>query len=92
MIFYESSDITTKVDLPDDKSFKISMYESGTNNLTNTLINSSSTNTYVTNAGGIIPNNGVNFSKIRIEIKYKINDLYFYSTVLSDDWLRIKED
>lgn len=89
---YGSSDITTKVELSDEESFKIVMYESGTNILTNTLINSKSRNTYVTNAPGLIPNNGVNHAKIRIEIKYKINDMYFHSTVLSNEWLTIKED
>jgi len=90
--FYESSDITSKVELSDENVFKIVIFQENTNNITNIVINSKSSKTYVTNAPGIIPNNGVNFAKLRIEIEYKINDMIFSSTILSNDWLTIKED
>ncbi|HHX70279.1 MAG TPA: hypothetical protein GX708_19785 [Gallicola sp.] len=90
--FYESSDITSKVELSDENVFKIVIFQENTNNITNIVINSKSSKTYVTNAPGIIPNNGVNFAKLRIEIEYIINDMIFSSTILSNDWLTIKED
>lgn len=34
----------------------------------------------------------MNFTKIRTEAKYIINKAYFYSTVLLNDWLKIKEE
>lgn len=90
--FYESSDITTRLDLDDSDAFKIVIFEENTNLISNTVINAKSNKTYVTNAPGLIPNNGVNYAKIRIEIRYKINEMIFSSSVLSNDWLVIKED
>lgn len=89
---YETNDITTRLDLDDGDAFKIIIFEEDSNLISNTVINAKSSKTYVTNASGIIPNNGVNYAKIRIEIRYKINDMIFSSSVLSNDWLIIKED
>ncbi|PKL01239.1 MAG: hypothetical protein CVV56_01180 [Tenericutes bacterium HGW-Tenericutes-1] len=90
--FYESSDITTRLELTEENAFKIVIFEKDTNIISNTVINSKSRKTYVTNAQEIIPNNGVNYAKIRIEIRYQINDMIFSSSILSNDWLIIKED
>ena len=90
--FYETNDITTRLDLNDEYAFKIVIFEEDSNLISNTVINAKSSKTYVTNAAGIIPNNGVNYAKIRIEIRYKINNMIFSSSVLSNDWLVIKED
>lgn len=89
---YESSDITTIQKLAYEDSFVITIFMEDTNRITNTVINASSKKTYVTNATGLFPNNGVNYAKLRIEIEYKINDMTFSSTILSDNWLTIKED
>ncbi|MDY0278424.1 MAG: hypothetical protein RBQ97_10120 [Acholeplasma sp.] len=90
--FYESSDITTRLDLDDSDEFKIVIFEENTNLISNTVINAKSNKTYVTNSPEHIPNNGVNYAKIRIEIRYKINEMIFSSSVLSNNWLVIKED
>ncbi len=91
--FYESDDITTIEKLSDEDYFKITIFEEGTEHITNTAINSSSNKTYVTHDKSLIfINNGVNYAKLRIEIVYKINNMTFSSTILSDTWLTIKED
>lgn len=108
--FYESIDITTRLVLQDEDAFKIEIFDSDSDDegdksiISNTAINSPSRKTYVTNSPEIIPNNGVNFAKLRIEIKYKIESekesekegeievLIFSSSILSSNWLTIKED
>lgn len=87
--FYQSNDITTKVELDDNQKYKIIIFEQNTVNQSNTILNQQSNNTYVTNSFG---NNGVNWAKLRIEISYKIDDLIFTSSILVDEWLTIKED
>lgn len=89
---YESIDITSKVDLSDEDAFRIVIFEHSDNHITNTVINASSQKKYVTNAPGVFSNNGVNFAKLRLEIKYKINEMLFSSTVLSNEWLSIREN